>query len=155
MIGTLSFLNDFTEFSWFFGWVASFRKSYYDVLQVSKGASDEQIKRAYRKLALKYHPDKNQGNEEANKRFAEINNGSDFDQFSLLKLDMINSFLYARARIILYYTQIFVLRSFLSFLIRRYQHMKCSRIRRRGIYMIGMEKRALSSMLLAVEEAQG
>ena len=51
------------------------RKSYYDILQVSKGASDDQIKRAYRKLALKYHPDKNQGNEEANKRFAEINNG--------------------------------------------------------------------------------
>lgn len=51
------------------------RKSYYDILQVSKGASDDQIKRAYRKLALKYHPDKNQGNEEANKKFAEINNG--------------------------------------------------------------------------------
>lgn len=56
--------------------INGFRKSYYDILQVPKGASDEQIKRSYRKLALKYHPDKNQGNEEANKRFAEINNGN-------------------------------------------------------------------------------
>ncbi|KAI7990987.1 DnaJ protein ERDJ3B [Camellia lanceoleosa] len=54
--------------------IAIAAKSYYDILQVPKGAADEQIKRAYRKLALKYHPDKNQGNEEANKKFAEINN---------------------------------------------------------------------------------
>ncbi|KAJ8899073.1 hypothetical protein K2173_010226 [Erythroxylum novogranatense] len=57
-----------------YAFVAISAKSYYDVLQVKKGASDEQIKRAYRKLALKYHPDKNQGNEEASKKFAEINN---------------------------------------------------------------------------------
>ncbi|KAG5627846.1 hypothetical protein H5410_013064 [Solanum commersonii] len=54
--------------------IAIAAKSYYDILQIPKGASDEQIKRAYRKLALKYHPDKNQGNEEANKKFAEISN---------------------------------------------------------------------------------
>ena len=58
------------------------------MLQVPKGASDEQIKRAYRKLALKYHPDKNQGNEEATRKFADINNGPYFF-FFFLKLTLL------------------------------------------------------------------
>ncbi|MCO5599443.1 hypothetical protein L7F22_053547 [Adiantum nelumboides] len=49
-------------------------KSYYDILQIPKSASEDQIKKSFRKLALKYHPDKNPGNEEATKRFSEINN---------------------------------------------------------------------------------
>lgn len=48
-------------------------KEYYQVLGLKKGASPEEIKRAYRKLAIKYHPDKNQGNKEAEEKFKEIN----------------------------------------------------------------------------------
>ena len=49
------------------------KKNYYDVLGVDKKASDADIKAAYRKLAMKYHPDRNQGNEEAAEKFKEIN----------------------------------------------------------------------------------
>ena len=48
-------------------------KDYYQVLSLKKDASPEEIKRAYRKLAVKYHPDKNQGNKEAEEKFKEIN----------------------------------------------------------------------------------
>ena len=48
-------------------------KDYYEVLGLQKGASDDEIKKAFRKLALKYHPDRNQGNKETEEKFKEIN----------------------------------------------------------------------------------
>lgn len=66
-------------------------RDYYEVLGLKKGASADEIKKAFRKLAVKYHPDKNQGDKKAEDRFKEINEAyavlsdpqkkSQYDQF--------------------------------------------------------------------------
>ena len=73
------------------------KRDYYDVLGVSKSASDDEIKRAYRRLAKKYHPDQNKDNKEAESMFKEVQEAYDilsekdkrqrYDQFGHAGLD--------------------------------------------------------------------
>src|SRR3954469_5814201 len=53
------------------------KRDYYDILGVSRKASADDIRKAHRKLVMKYHPDKNKGNKEAEDRFKEIQEAYD------------------------------------------------------------------------------
>lgn len=58
------------------------KQDYYDLLGIARSAKADEIKKAYRKLAMKYHPDKNQGDKESEKKFKEIS-----EAYEILKDD--------------------------------------------------------------------
>ena len=53
--------------------MAEEKRDYYEVLGLQKGAGESEIKSAYRKMAMKYHPDRNPGDKKAEEKFKEVN----------------------------------------------------------------------------------
>ena len=66
------------------------KRDYYDILGISKSASKDKIKKAYRKLALKHHPDKNKGNKISEDNLKKQVKLTTFYQMISGKLTMIN-----------------------------------------------------------------
>ena len=62
------------------------KQDYYQTLGVSKSANADEIKKSYRKLAMQYHPDRNPGNKEAEKKFKEAT-----EAYEILKDDQKKS----------------------------------------------------------------
>ena len=52
--------------------MADKKRDFYEILESTRSASAEELKKAYRKLAVQYHPDKNQGKKEAEEKFKEL-----------------------------------------------------------------------------------
>ena len=77
--------------------MAAEKRDYYEVLGVDKSASEDEIKRAYKKMARKYHPDLNPDNKEAEEKFKEVNEAYEvlsdankkarYDQFGFAGVD--------------------------------------------------------------------
>src|SRR3954463_13718749 len=51
----------------------SSKRDYYEILSVTRTANEEELRKAYRRLAIQYHPDRNPGDKEAEEKFKEIN----------------------------------------------------------------------------------
>ena len=68
-------------------------RDYYEILDVDKNATQDDIKKSYRKLAMKYHPDRNQGNKEAEEKFKEITEANEVlsDQDKRKRYDTLGS----------------------------------------------------------------
>ena len=67
----------------------STKRDYYEVLGVDRNADEQAIKKAYRKLAMKYHPDRNPDNKEAEEKFKEVNEAYDSLVRAFLDLRLI------------------------------------------------------------------
>lgn len=82
--------------------MAGQKKDYYEVLGLAKGASKEDIKKSYRKLAMQFHPDRNPDNKEAEAKFKEASEAADvllnddkrtrYDQFGHAGMDASGGF---------------------------------------------------------------